>query len=89
MKKAVNVVADNFNTMRTGRANPAILDRIQVSNRSLKDIVMISSNAADDSPTVGISKQLPPGLSYRCTSMHLLPCLSCNRSSNSRSSMWC
>lgn len=31
MKKAVGVVADNFNTMRTGRANPAILDRIQVS----------------------------------------------------------
>lgn len=35
MKKAVNVVADNFNTMRTGRANPAILDRIQVSRLSL------------------------------------------------------
>jgi ribosome recycling factor len=30
MQKAVGVVAENFNTMRTGRANPAILDRIQV-----------------------------------------------------------
>lgn len=30
MKKAVDVVAANFNTMRTGRANPAILDRIMV-----------------------------------------------------------
>lgn len=30
MQKAVDVVAGNFNTMRTGRANPAILDRIQV-----------------------------------------------------------
>jgi ribosome recycling factor len=30
MQKAVDVVASNFNTMRTGRANPAILDRIQV-----------------------------------------------------------
>jgi hypothetical protein len=34
MQKAVSVVADNFNTMRTGRANPAILDRIVVSCRS-------------------------------------------------------
>lgn len=32
MQKAVSVVADNFNTMRTGRANPAILDRITVSS---------------------------------------------------------
>jgi hypothetical protein len=30
MQKAVDVVASNFNTMRTGRANPAILDRIMV-----------------------------------------------------------
>jgi hypothetical protein len=34
MQKAVSVVADNFNTMRTGRANPAILDRIQVGMRA-------------------------------------------------------
>jgi len=31
MSKAISVVADNFNTMRTGRANPAILDRVQVN----------------------------------------------------------
>ncbi|KAI8475941.1 MAG: ribosome recycling factor domain-containing protein [Monoraphidium minutum] len=30
MKKAIAVVNDNFNTMRTGRANPAILDKIMV-----------------------------------------------------------
>lgn len=30
MKKAINVVVENFNTMRTGRANPAILDKIVV-----------------------------------------------------------
>jgi len=30
MKKAVQVMADTINTLRTGRANPAILDRIVV-----------------------------------------------------------
>lgn len=30
MKKALSVLGDNFNTIRTGRANPAILDRIMV-----------------------------------------------------------
>jgi len=30
MQKAINVVVENFNTMRTGRANPAILDKILV-----------------------------------------------------------
>ena len=30
MKKALGVLADNLNTLRTGRANPAILDRIVV-----------------------------------------------------------
>lgn len=30
MKKAVEATANNFNTIRTGRANPAILDRIMV-----------------------------------------------------------
>lgn len=34
MQKAIDVVAGNFNTMRTGRANPAILDRIQVRSSS-------------------------------------------------------
>lgn len=31
MKKALGVLADSFNTIRTGRANPAILDKIMVS----------------------------------------------------------
>jgi ribosome recycling factor len=30
MKKAISVLADSFNTIRTGRANPAILDKIMV-----------------------------------------------------------
>jgi len=30
MKKAIVVLGENFNTIRTGRANPAILDRIMV-----------------------------------------------------------
>ena len=30
MKKCVEAVANNFNTIRTGRANPSILDRIMV-----------------------------------------------------------
>lgn len=30
MKKCLGVVADGFNTIRTGRANPAILDKIMV-----------------------------------------------------------
>ncbi|GBF99954.1 ribosome recycling factor [Raphidocelis subcapitata] len=30
MQKAINAVVENFNTMRTGRANPAILDKILV-----------------------------------------------------------
>lgn len=42
MQKAVNVVADNFNTMRTGRANPAILDRIQVGAHNLEPACFVS-----------------------------------------------
>ncbi len=34
MKKALGVLGDNFNTIRTGRANPAILDRIMVRSRA-------------------------------------------------------
>jgi hypothetical protein len=30
MKKSLTALSENFNTIRTGRANPAILDRIQV-----------------------------------------------------------
>ncbi len=30
MKKCITVLGDNFNSLRTGRANPAILDRIMV-----------------------------------------------------------
>lgn len=34
MDKAIGVVQENFNTMRTGRANPAILDKILVRKRA-------------------------------------------------------
>jgi ribosome recycling factor len=30
MEKAIETVQNNFNTVRTGRANPAMLDRIEV-----------------------------------------------------------
>lgn len=30
MKKSLASLADNFNTIRTGRANPAVLDKIMV-----------------------------------------------------------
>lgn len=34
MQKAVEAVRRNFGTIRTGRANSAMLDRIQVSKRA-------------------------------------------------------
>jgi hypothetical protein len=30
MEKAIETIQTNFNTVRTGRANPAMLDRIEV-----------------------------------------------------------
>ena len=38
MKKALDAVVGNFNTIRTGRANPAILDRIMVRDCMLVDV---------------------------------------------------
>ena len=40
MKKAVQVLADAMNTLRTGRANPAILDRIMVSGGKHAGVVL-------------------------------------------------
>jgi len=36
MQKALQVLADGVNTLRTGRANPAILDRIMVREAGLE-----------------------------------------------------
>eukprot|EP00878_Enallax_costatus_P002263 GHUV01002437.1.p1 GENE.GHUV01002437.1~~GHUV01002437.1.p1 ORF type:complete len:256 (+),score=82.72 GHUV01002437.1:205-972(+) len=56
MKKAVSVVADNFNTMRTGRANPAILDRIQVDYYGVPTpLKSLASIAVPDASTLLIS----------------------------------
>lgn len=56
MKKAVSVVADNFNTMRTGRANPAILDRIQVDYYGAPTpLKSLASIAVPDASTLLIS----------------------------------
>lgn len=56
MKKAVVVVGDNFNTIRTGRANAAVLDRIQVdyygTPTPLKQVAAIS---VPDASTLVIS----------------------------------
>ncbi|TVU38358.1 hypothetical protein EJB05_11721 [Eragrostis curvula] len=47
MDKAIETVQSNFNTVRTGRANPAMLDRIEVEYYgtpvSLKSIAQIST----------------------------------------------
>lgn len=56
MQKAVSVVADNFNTMRTGRANPAILDRIQVDYYGAPTpIKSLASIAVPDASTLTIT----------------------------------
>ena len=56
MKKALGVLADNLNTLRTGRANPAILDRIVVdyygAPSPLKSLASIS---VPDASTLVIS----------------------------------
>lgn len=52
MKKAVGVVGDNFNTIRTGRANPAILDKVMASTppcKCAKSDVVCSICIAGDS----------------------------------------
>ncbi|XP_040382398.1 ribosome-recycling factor, chloroplastic [Oryza brachyantha] len=47
MEKAIETVQNNFNTVRTGRANPAMLDRIEVEYYgtpvSLKSIAQINN----------------------------------------------
>ncbi|KAF0905932.1 hypothetical protein E2562_008956 [Oryza meyeriana var. granulata] len=47
MEKAIETVQNNFNTVRTGRANPAMLDRIEVEYYgtpvSLKSIAQINT----------------------------------------------
>eukprot|EP00877_Chromochloris_zofingiensis_P000257 jgi/Chrzof1/10231/Cz04g33140.t1 len=56
MKKAIAVVADNFNTMRTGRANPAILDRIQVEYYGVPTpLKSLASVSVPDASTLIIS----------------------------------
>lgn len=56
MQKAVDVVASNFNTMRTGRANPAILDRIMVEYYgALTPLKQLASIAVPDASTLTIS----------------------------------
>lgn len=56
MQKAVDVVASNFNTMRTGRANPAILDRIQVEYYgALTPLKQLASIAVPDASTLLVS----------------------------------
>eukprot|EP00775_Hariotina_reticulata_P010500 gene10500-10660_t len=56
MQKAVSVVADNFNTMRTGRANPAILDRIVVDYYGAPTpLKSLASIAVPDASTLLIS----------------------------------
>lgn len=56
MKKALSVVSDNFNTVRTGRANAAVLDRIMVdyygTPTPLKQVAAVS---VPDASTLAIT----------------------------------
>lgn len=58
MQKAVSVVADNFNTMRTGRANPAILDRIQVRHQHNSSSSGSSNSGSSSTSPVSVSVTL-------------------------------
>ena len=55
MRKSVEAVQRNFNTIRTGRANPSLLDRITVeyygADSPLKSLATIST---PDSQTIAI-----------------------------------
>eukprot|EP00195_Chlamydomonas_chlamydogama_P008546 CAMPEP_0202889804 /NCGR_PEP_ID=MMETSP1392-20130828/367_1 /ASSEMBLY_ACC=CAM_ASM_000868 /TAXON_ID=225041 /ORGANISM="Chlamydomonas chlamydogama, Strain SAG 11-48b" /LENGTH=278 /DNA_ID=CAMNT_0049573215 /DNA_START=23 /DNA_END=859 /DNA_ORIENTATION=+ len=56
MKKAVAALADNLNTIRTGRANPAILDRIMVDQfGSPTPIKRVASISVPEATTLLIS----------------------------------
>ncbi|KIZ07771.1 Ribosome-recycling factor [Monoraphidium neglectum] len=56
MKKAINVVVENFNTMRTGRANPAILDKIMVDYYGVPTpLKSLASVAVPDASTLIVS----------------------------------
>jgi len=64
MQKAIDVVAGNFNTMRTGRANPAILDRIQVS-AAAHSTQFVSTGYSSAGPATG--RALACASAYPCT----------------------
>ncbi|KAJ9531272.1 hypothetical protein QJQ45_006713 [Haematococcus lacustris] len=56
MKKALAAMADNFNTIRTGRANPAILDKIMVDYDGVPaPLKSVASISVPDSSTLLIS----------------------------------
>ncbi|KAF5836907.1 ribosome recycling factor-domain-containing protein [Dunaliella salina] len=56
MKKAVQVMADTMNTLRTGRANPAILDRISVEYYgAMTPLKQVASITVPDSTTLSIA----------------------------------
>eukprot|EP00200_Dunaliella_tertiolecta_P001927 CAMPEP_0202352430 /NCGR_PEP_ID=MMETSP1126-20121109/8632_1 /ASSEMBLY_ACC=CAM_ASM_000457 /TAXON_ID=3047 /ORGANISM="Dunaliella tertiolecta, Strain CCMP1320" /LENGTH=283 /DNA_ID=CAMNT_0048944653 /DNA_START=44 /DNA_END=895 /DNA_ORIENTATION=- len=56
MKKAVQVMADTMNTLRTGRANPAILDRISVEYfGAMTPLKQVASITVPDSTTLAIT----------------------------------
>jgi ribosome recycling factor len=54
MKKAVSVLADSFNTIRTGRANPAILDKIMVGLPGRRGSKVICKSSFDTSKHLSI-----------------------------------
>ena len=68
MKKAIESVVANFNTMRTGRANPAILDKIVVSaeptrverRRPRACMPSVPSPCLANAPSPPLPPSLPP-----------------------------
>jgi hypothetical protein len=66
MQKSINSVADNFNTMRTGRANPAILDRIQVGHQVARWGLPCARNAFSSVVKEAVVARALGGITHCC-----------------------
>ena len=80
MNKSVEATQRNFNTIRTGRANASLLDRISVeyygAETPIKSLATISTV---DSQTISIQPFVPNGISFPSES---LPHIQSPQSSN-------
>lgn len=53
MEKTIENVKSNFNSIRTGRANPAILDKVEVES-CLQFLVFLMENKMSQSLRLGV-----------------------------------